>query len=149
MRLLRLSVIVILVAGLLGAGYYWAYKTSSMGWVSSTKRPVLRIMGMNLDYTEKNCRRFSAIFRPLIERDYRQSQPELVEGTFTGIGSSGGMHVSRPGKLGILIRFGPEHEAAIRGMEQDTAVKVWYKRKASPENPFSYHYQLTDLIILP
>ena len=149
MRLLRLFAITALVVGLLGACYYWAYTTSSMGWVSSTKRPVLRIMGLNLDYNEKNGRRFTAVFRPLIEREYRESEPEHVEGTFTGIGSSGGMHVSRPGKMGILIRFGPEHEAAVKGLDRDTDVKVWYKRKSIPENPFSYHYQLTDLLVLP
>ncbi|WAC21356.1 hypothetical protein OVA24_08150 [Luteolibacter sp. SL250] len=147
MRPLRVLIIVALVAGLLGAGYFWAYKTSSMGWVASTKRPVLRIMGMNLDYNEENGRRFSAFFRPLIEREYRQSAPELVEGTFTGIGSSGGMHVSRPGKMGILIRFGPEHESILKELPQDSDVQVWYKRKSIPENPFSYHYQLTNLLI--
>jgi hypothetical protein len=148
MRLLRLSVITVLVAGLLGAGYFWAYKTSSMGWVSSTKRPVMRIMGMNLDYTEKNCRRYTAVFRPLIDRDYRNSVAKQLEGTFTGLSSSGGLNISRPGKMGILVQYGAEHKAAVKDLPKGTEVRISYKLKSLPDNPFSYQYYLTELNVL-
>lgn len=146
MRLLRFAAIFILITGLLGAGYYWGYKTASMGWESGTRRPVLRVMGMNLDYTEKNGRRFSAFFKPLIEREYERSETLSLEGEFIGIATSGGMRIGRAGKMDVLILYGPEHEATVMSLVPETKVIIRYKQKPIPENPFSYHYYLTDIV---
>jgi hypothetical protein len=103
-------------------------------------------MGMNLDHTEKNGRRYTAFLRPLIERDYRHSPPELVERDIHR--HRRGMHVSRPGKMDILIRLGPERETTMKSLLRNSDVKVWHNRKSIPENPFSYHYHFTTLHVV-
>jgi len=151
MRFLRPAIILVLVTGLLWTGWFWAYKTASMGWESGTRRPVLRVMGMNVTYNEKNGRRFSTIFKPLIQREYEKSAAILTEGTFRGIGYNNegrtGMSINRPGKMGISIKFGPEYEEVLKNLEPDTPVKVWYKQRPIPEKPFNYDYFLTDLVV--
>jgi len=138
----KISAVIVLVAALLAVGYYWSFRFATVR--SSRSGPTtLHVAGLSFDCNEVTGRRFSHFFGPLLEHRFQQSQEIKLDATFSQLrDTTRDVSFKRDGQDGILIRYGPEHEKALRNLRRGDPVTVFYKLKAVPENPFVSCYQM-------
>lgn len=136
---------IILAVALLAAGYYWSYRFATVR-VSHTGHQTLHVAGLSFDYNEVNARRFSRIFGLLLEQRFEQIPETTLDATFSQLWEvERSVYLRRKGQGGILIRYGPEHEKAVRTLLAGDPVTVTYKSKSVPENLFVSCYQITRI----